>query len=112
MKETNFSSRQDFWKALVRGMQSSSLSQDEFAKANGVSKSSLVRWAKKLSVSAAAAPMRTAVPKLKNFLVIESDESVRSRIEPVKIVFPSGHTIHLMERPEPEWLSLMMKLIA
>lgn len=114
MKETNFSSRQAFWKALIRDMQASSLSEDEFAKAKGVSKSSLVRWAKRLSEAPATATTKRRVRKeRKNFLIIEPGEAEpRLRVDAVKIAFPSGATIHMMERPEPEWLSLMMKLIS
>ena len=117
MKETNFPSRQDYWKALIREMRSSPLSKDEFAKSKNVSKSSLVSWARRLgeSLPAAQGPRKRRVRKVGNdFLIVEPEAKpgMRSRVETVKIVFPSGAAIHFTERPDAEWLSLMMKLIA
>jgi hypothetical protein len=103
VKEANFSTRQEYWKTLIEEQKSSGLSQAQFCKERGLSKSSFYNWSSILK--------RGGNKRRRNFVPVVA-ASPSPRPEPMKVVFQSGVALHFAELPDPEWIVELMRLVA
>jgi hypothetical protein len=96
MKGSDFKTRREYWKALMKEQEGSGLTQAEFCKAKGISKSGFYNW-------------RSSIKKQKDLVRVEVVDDVA---EPMRIVFGSGVALHFAQTPEPEWIIELMKLVS
>jgi hypothetical protein len=115
MKAVGLTKREEFWSSLIKEMRASGLSRDAFARSKGVSGSSLLKWSRKLSIPTQGHRRRRVLkPKAgAQFIPVEVAEPRQLVLKaPLQIVFPSGHTLCLVETPDARWLAEIMKLIS
>jgi len=102
VKEAIFSKRASFWKAMVAEQRASGLSREKFCEAKKLSRSSLGYWSAKLKRESKSSDDESG------FLEILTEP----KREPFRVVFKSGAVLHFGVRPEPEFLELLLKLVA
>ena len=102
MKETNFSEQQKRWQALIEDQRSSGMTRAEFCKRRGVSVSSFYSWAARFKKKGNEKKIEN------NFIRVE--ESLNE--EPMRITFQSGVSLHFTQTPDPEWITLLVKLVS
>jgi hypothetical protein len=98
MKEANFSTRREYWAALVAEQKTSGLSVPEFCRSRGIARQSFYSWVGRLK-------RRPRSPEL---IRVERPQTA----EPCRITFKNGATLHFGVRPEPEWLRLLLELVS
>lgn len=99
MKEAKFSSRREYWKSLIEEQKRSGLSQAEFCAKRGLSRSSFYNWSSTLKRDDERSAL---VP------VIEVGNPI---VEPMRIVFQNGVALHFAQKPEPEWIMEILRLV-
>lgn len=100
MKEAVFSKRQNYWSSIIAEQRSSGLSQTKFCEDRKISKSSFSYWSSGLKKRKSQS----------SFAAVELPQKKQSA--PLKIEFPNGVCIHLVEAPAAEWLVEIMRLIS
>lgn len=99
MKETNFSTKREYWKHLIAEQERSGLTQSEFCGARKIAVGSFSSWKTKFN---------REKTKPSDLVRIE----VEKPIEPMRIVFPGGAALHFAQTPSPEWIIELMKLVS
>jgi transposase-like protein len=114
MKQTIFS-KDEYWQALIAEQKASGLSQSKFCSGRGISKSTFSQWISHFnSQRLEGAKSQESKPLLESK---SKRDLVRVKIDNEKasafrIIFSSGVILEFSERPEPLWITEMMKLIA
>jgi hypothetical protein len=114
MKQTIFS-KDEYWQAMIDEQKASGLSQSKFCSARGILKSTFSQWishfnSQRSEGSKPQEPKPVFESKSKRDLVpVKIDNEKAS---PFRIIFSSGVILEFSERPEPLWITEMIKLIA